>query len=158
MNDAAITRTLDELGLELPPVNPPIAAYVPVVAHGTIAHVSGQIPMREGAVMHPGQLGADITVEQAHDAARQAGLQALAALKDALGGSFARLERILQVTIYVNSASGFTSQPQVGNGASELLVAVLGEAGRHARAAVGVAALPLGASVEVALTAAITAA
>jgi len=104
---------------------------------------------------YPGHLGADVTVEQGREAARRCALQALSALKEALGG-FERLVRIVKVEVFVASSSGFTEQPKVADGASELLTEVLGEAGKHARAAVGVAELPLGASVEVAVLAQVT--
>jgi enamine deaminase RidA (YjgF/YER057c/UK114 family) len=152
MNDADVLRRLSELGIELPPPPQALAAYVPVRQVGPLAFVAGQVPMVEGEVQHPGTLGAGISVEEGAEAARQAAVQALSALRGALG-TFDPLEGIAQVTVYVASAPDFTQHPQVANGASELLTAVLGDAGRHARAAVGVASLPLGASVEVAVTA-----
>jgi enamine deaminase RidA (YjgF/YER057c/UK114 family) len=119
---------------------------------GKLAFVAGQVPMLDGVVLHPGLLGDEVSVDDGAAAARQAALQALAALRETLG-SFEPLAGIAQVTVYVASAPGFTDHPAVANGASDLLVDVLGEAGRHARAAVGMASLPLGASVEVAVTA-----
>lgn len=145
---------LGELGLELPQAPAPVANYVPVVVAGGLAFVAGQVATEDGAVLHPGHLGTEVSVEEGRDAARRCALQALAALRAELGG-FDRLERIVQVTAFVASAPGFTGQPLVANGASDLLVEVLGEAGRHARAAVGVAELPLGAPVEVAVVAAV---
>lgn len=158
MDDTALSERLEELGLELPAPPTALAAYVPCIVHSRLAIVSGQVPMSEGRVLHPGHLGAEVSPEDGADAAGRAALQALSAIRDALGGSFERLERILQVTVYVASSPGFTDHPKVANGASELLVAVLGEQGRHARAAIGMSSLPLGACVEVAVTAAVTAA
>jgi enamine deaminase RidA (YjgF/YER057c/UK114 family) len=150
-----VDERLAELGLELPPAPQPIAAYVPVVVHGGLAFVAGQVPMVDGALLHPGTLGDTVSIEDGQEAARRAVLQALSVLRDALG-SFTRLERIVKLDVFVASAPSFTDQPKVANGASELLVDVLGEAGRHARAAVGVPSLPLGASVEVVVTAAVS--
>ncbi len=154
MDDRSVLGRLRDLGLELPAPPRPVANYVPVVVAGGLAFVSGQVATEGGAVLHPGRLGAEVRVEEGREAARRCALQALAALREELGG-FERLERILQVTVFVASAPGFTEQPQVANGASDLLVDVLGEAGRHARAAVGVAELPLGAPVEVAMVASV---
>lgn len=150
-----VEERLSELGLELPPPPKPVASYVPVAVVGSLAFVAGQVPMIDGQIQHPGSVGAEVTAAQAKDSARRAALQALSALRDALGG-FHRLVRIVKVDVFVASAPGFTEQPLVANGASDLLVDVLGEAGRHARAAVGVAELPLGACVEVAMVAEVT--
>jgi enamine deaminase RidA (YjgF/YER057c/UK114 family) len=152
MDDAAILARLAELGIELPPPPQPVAAYVPVRLSGTTAYVAGQVAMVEGELLHPGRVGETVSVEEARQAARRCALQALSALRGELG-SFEGLVRISQVTVYVASGPSFAEHPQVANGASELLVDVLGEEGRHARVAVGVAALPLGACVEVAVTA-----
>jgi enamine deaminase RidA (YjgF/YER057c/UK114 family) len=150
-----VDERLAELGLELPPPPPPIAAYVPVVVYGGLAFVAGQVPMVDGALLYPGTLGDTVSIEEGQQAARRAVLQSLSALRDALG-SFTRLERIVKLDVFVASGPSFTEQPKVANGASELLVDVLGDAGRHARAAVGVPSLPLGASVEVVVTAAVS--
>jgi enamine deaminase RidA (YjgF/YER057c/UK114 family) len=150
-----IEERLGELGIELPAPATPVASYVPVTVSGTLAFVAGQVPMEGGAVLQPGHVPEDVSVEQAQQAARRCALQALAALREALG-SLDRLHRILQVSVFVASSPGFTDQPTVANGASDLLVEVLGEDGRHARAAVGVAELPRGAPVEVALVAEVT--
>ncbi len=152
MSEEGILARLAELGLALPGPPQPVASYVPVVVAGGLAFVAGQIPMEEGVVLHPGRLGSEVSVEEGREAARRCALQALAALRAGLG-SLDRLARIVQVTVFVASAPGFTDQPEVANGASDLLVEVLGEEGRHARAAVGVAELPRGAPVEVALVA-----
>jgi len=140
---------LTELGLELPPVVPPVAAYVPAVRSGDLVFTSGQLPMTGGQMPQTGLVGGPVTPEQAKDLARICALNALAAV-DALVGLDA-VVRVVKVVGFVASAAGFTGQPGVVNGASELLGEVFGEAGRHARSAVGVAALPLDAPVEVEL-------
>jgi enamine deaminase RidA (YjgF/YER057c/UK114 family) len=155
MDDRQILARITELGLELPPPPTPVASYIPVRVSRGLAFVAGQVPTADGVMMHPGRLGdheRDVTVEQGAEAARRAALQALSALREALG-SFEPLAGIAQVTVYIASTHAFTEHPAVANGASDLLVDVLGDAGRHARAAVGMSSLPLGASVEVAVTA-----
>jgi len=146
-----VDARLRDLGIELPPAPQALAAYVPVVVAGGLAFVAGQVPLRDGAVSCAGKLGAEVEVERGAAAARQSALQAISALRAELG-SLDRVRRVVRVVVYVASAEGFTGQPQVANGASELLVDVFGEAGKHARAAVGVAELPLGAAVEVEVT------
>jgi enamine deaminase RidA (YjgF/YER057c/UK114 family) len=138
---------LAELGLSLPEVVPPVAAYVPAVQSGRHVYVSGQLPMADGKLLATGKVGGGVSPEQAKDLARQCALNALAAI-DALVG-LEKVVKIVKVTGFVASAEGFTGQPAVINGASELFTEVFGEAGRHARSAVGVAELPLGAPVEV---------
>jgi enamine deaminase RidA (YjgF/YER057c/UK114 family) len=152
MDDAQISARLTELGIELPPPPKAVASYVPVRMGGSTAYVAGQVPMVDGRVLSPGRLGDQVRIEDAAAAARQGALQALSALHDALGG-FDRLARILQVTVFIAATPDFVDHPKVANGASDVLVEVLGEAGQHARAAVGMASLPLGASIEVAVTA-----
>ena len=125
----------------------PVAAYVPVVVAGALAHVSGQLPFIGGRLV-TGRLGEDVSLEQGYDAARACGLMILAQLSAALG-SLDRVERIVKLGAFVNSAPSFADQPKVANGASELMAEVFGEAGKHARSAVGVPVLPLGAAVEV---------
>jgi enamine deaminase RidA (YjgF/YER057c/UK114 family) len=142
-------ETIRRLGIELPPAPRPLASYVPVrVAAGTV-YVSGQIATVEGDVLHRGRLGQEVGLEQGQEAARRCALQLLAAVREELG-SLDRVAGVLQVSVFVASDPSFTQQPAVANAASELLVEVFGEAGKHARAAVGVASLPLGAPVEVA--------
>jgi enamine deaminase RidA (YjgF/YER057c/UK114 family) len=138
---------LAELGLTLPTVVPPLAAYVPAVQSGNYVYVSGQLPMVDGKLPYTGKVGAEVTPEQGTELARYCALNALAAI-DALVG-LGRVVKIVKVTGFVASAEGFTGQPGVINGASNLFGDVLGEQGRHARSAVGVAELPLGAPVEV---------
>jgi enamine deaminase RidA (YjgF/YER057c/UK114 family) len=145
---------LAELGLTLPRVAPPVAAYVPAVQSGNHVYVSGQLPMVDGKLAQSGKVGADVSPEQGADLARICALNALAAI-DALVG-LGRVVKIVKVTGFVASAAGFTGQPTVINGASELFGTVLGELGRHARSAVGVAELPLGAPVEVEVIAEVT--
>jgi enamine deaminase RidA (YjgF/YER057c/UK114 family) len=147
MNDAEIDAKLAELGLELPEPAAPVAAYVPVVVAGGLAHVSGQLPFIDD-VMVRGRLGADVSTGEGYEAARACGLMILAQLRKALG-SLDRIERIVKLGAFVNSTADFTDQPKVANGASELMAALFGEAGRHARSAVGVPVLPLGAAVEI---------
>ncbi len=147
-----VEERLSELGIELPPPPAAVASYVPVRTVGDLAYVSGQVPLVDGAMLHPGKLGADVTLERGAEAARRCALQALSALRDALG-SLDRVAGIVQVTVFVASAPGFTDQSKVANAASDLLVDVFGDEGRHARAAVGVMELPLGAPVEVAVVA-----
>lgn len=142
-----IEAKLAELGLVLPEPAAPVAAYVPVVVAGGLAHVSGQVSIVGGQLLK-GRLGDDLTLEQGVDGARACGLMILAQLKAALG-SLDRVERVVKLGAFVNSTGDFIDQPKVANGASELMVAVFGEAGKHARSAVGVPALPLGVAVEI---------
>jgi enamine deaminase RidA (YjgF/YER057c/UK114 family) len=143
----SIEVRLAELGITLPEPAAPVAAYVPVVIAGGLAHVSGQVSFVDG-VLRKGRLGEDVSLEQGIEAARGCGLMILAQLKVALG-SLDRVERVVKLGAFVNSTAGFTDQPKVANGASELMVEVFGEAGKHARSAVGVPTLPLGVAVEV---------
>ncbi|MBK6412309.1 RidA family protein [Sphingopyxis sp.] len=142
-----ITAKLTELGLELPKAAAPVAAYVPVVEHGGLLYVSGQLPFRDGQVV-TGRLGDDMDVAGGQDAAQRVALMLVAQIGQALGGDLSRVERVIKLGVFVNSAPSFTDQAKVANGASELFETLFGEAGRHARAAVGVAVLPLGAAVE----------
>ena len=143
----SIADRLAELGIVLPPAAAPVAAYVPVVVSGRLAHVSGQLPFVEGRLV-TGRLGEDVSLEQGIAAARACGLMILAQLEAALG-SLDRVEQVVKLGAFVNSSAVFTDQPKVANGASELMAEVFGEAGKHARSAVGVPVLPLGAAVEV---------
>jgi enamine deaminase RidA (YjgF/YER057c/UK114 family) len=148
MGESEILRRLSELGLELPAITAPVASYVPVTEAGGLAFVSGQIPMVDGRHVFPGTLGDDVTVAEGQQAAARAALQAISNLRASLG-SLDRVRRIVQVTVYIAAVPGFLEHPEVANGASELFVGVFGEAGTHARAAVGMSSLPRGASVEV---------
>ena len=144
----AIDAKLAELGLSLPEAAAPVAAYVPAVEAGGLLHVSGQLPFKDGQLM-TGRLGEDCDLAFGQEAAQRCGLMLVAQIKKALGGDLGRVERIVKLGVFVNSAGSFTDQPKVANGASELMQALFGEAGRHARSAVGVPVLPLGAVVEV---------
>ena len=145
-------KRLAELGLELPVVPAPVAAYVPAVRTGNLVFVSGQLPLVDGKLPATGKVGAGVSPEQAYHLARQCALNALAAAAAAAGGLDA-ITRVVKVTGFVASTPDFVGQPAVVNGASELIGAVLGDAGVHARAAVGVASLPMDSPVEVELVA-----
>jgi enamine deaminase RidA (YjgF/YER057c/UK114 family) len=147
MTDAEIDAKLAEMGLVLPEPAAPVAAYVPVVVAGGLAHVSGQLPFIDGVLVQ-GRLGDDVNTGEGYEAAQACGLMILAQLRAALG-SLDRVERVVKLGAFVCSTAEFTDQPKVANGASELMAAVFGDNGRHARSAVGVPALPLGAAVEV---------
>ena len=139
---------LAELGLTLPSDTPPLAAYVPAVRTGNLVYTSGQLPRVDGELTHVGKVGAEVTPEQAKDAAQACALNAIAAVKAEVG-DLGKVRRVVKVVGFVASAPDFTGQPGVVNGASELLGKVFGDAGVHARSAVGVAALPLDVPVEV---------
>jgi enamine deaminase RidA (YjgF/YER057c/UK114 family) len=142
-----IDRKLAELELTLPEPAAPVAAYVPAVEAGGLLHISGQLPFEQGQLM-TGRLGEDRELDYGQDAARQCALMLVAQMKAALGGLH-RVKRIVKLGVFVNSSAKFTDQPKVANGASELMLALFGDAGRHARSAVGVPVLPLGAAVEI---------
>ena len=145
------SQRLAALGLRLPPVALPVAAYVPAAASGGWVLTSGQLPTVEGRLLAAGRVGDEVSEEDGVRCARVAALNALAAAASVTGG-LDNIARIVKVTVYVASASDYTGQPRVANGASELLGEVFGAAGAHVRSAVGVAVLPLGAPVEVELT------
>lgn len=145
----SIEARLQELGLTLPAVAKPVAAYVPAVESGNQVFVSGQLPLADGKLLCTGKVPSQVSVETAQQAARQCVLNGLAALLAQIGGDWSRLVRVVRIGAFVQSDNDFFQQSQVANGASELLQAILGDAGRHARAAVGVNALPLNAPVEV---------
>jgi enamine deaminase RidA (YjgF/YER057c/UK114 family) len=142
-----IDHKLAELGLSLPAAAAPVAAYVPTVEVNGLLHISGQLPFKDGAVI-TGRLGEDVSLEDGAAAAQACALMLVAQIKAALGGLH-RVERIVKLGVFINSTADFTDQPKVANGASNLMVELFGEAGKHARSAVGVTALPLGAAVEV---------
>lgn len=141
-----VAARLAELGIELPKAAAPVASYVPVVEQGGMVYVSGQLPFIDGALV-TGRLGEDVTLEQGAAAARACGLMILAQLQAA--GVLERVERVVKLGAFISSTGDFTDQPKVANGASDLMSGVFGEAGKHARSAVGVPVLPLGAAVEV---------
>ena len=142
-----IDAKLAELGLSLPAAAAPVAAYVPTVEAGGVLYISGQLPFDDGALM-TGRVGDDRDLDYAKKAAERCALMLVAQMKQALGGLH-RVGQIVKLGVFVNSAGDFTDQAKVANGASELMVALFGDAGRHARSAVGVPVLPLGAVVEV---------
>ncbi len=144
-----LSERMSELGLTLPPRPAALASYVPAVVSGRGVVVSGQLPLVDGKLVSQGQVGGDVSLEDAQAAARVCVLNGLAAVDGVLEGDWSRFERVERLGVFVASAGGFVEQHLVANGASDLLAEVFGEAGRHARAAVGVPCLPLGASVEV---------
>lgn len=146
MND--IDARLAELKIELPAPATPVAAYVPFVQAGSLIFISGQVSLTASGLLK-GRLGEDLTIEEGYLAARACGLQLLAQLRVALQGDFTRVARVVKLGAFINATAQFQDHPKVANGASELMVAVFGEKGKHARAAVGAPSLPLGAAVEV---------
>ena len=152
MTPAGLTpeARLEQLGLAVPDVAAPVAAYVPAVRTGSYVYTSGQLPLRDGDLIRTGKVGAYVTPEEAAECAQQCALNALAAVRSVVG-DLSAVTRVVKVVGFVASAPGFTGQPQVVNGASHLLGEVFGDAGQHARSAVGVAVLPLDAPVEVEL-------
>ena len=145
---SAVEDRLAELGLAVPEVAKPVAAYVPAVVSGDLVFTSGQLPMRNGELITTGKVGADVSVEDAVACAQQCALNAIAAVKSMVG-DLDRVAQVVKVVAFVASTPDFTGQPGVANGASELFGQVFGEAGVHARSAVGVPVLPLDAPVEV---------
>jgi enamine deaminase RidA (YjgF/YER057c/UK114 family) len=147
---ASPEQRLADLGLAVPDVAKPVAAYVPAIRTGPYVYTSGQLPMRDGQLMMTGKVGGDVSPEQAVECAQQCALNALAAIRSELG-DLSSISRVVKVVVFVASVADFTGQPAVANGASELLGKVFGDAGQHSRSAVGVAVLPLDAPVEVEL-------
>ena len=145
-----IADKLEELGLELPSAAAPAANYVPyVIADDDMLYISGQIPFLNGEAMHQGRLGDDLSVEQGAEAAKACALNILGQANAAVGGDWSKVKRLVKLGAFVQSTPDFTDQPEVVNGASDLFVAVMGDAGRHARFAVSAAALPRGVAVEI---------
>jgi enamine deaminase RidA (YjgF/YER057c/UK114 family) len=147
----AVEMKLNQLGLNLPDAPKPVAAYIPAKQTGNLVFTAGQLPMVNGELIFKGLLGQDVEIDEANKAARICTLNALAAIKGVIG-DLDRIKQIVRVVGYVASVPTFTQQPAVVNGASELLLEIFGENGKHARSAVGMAALPLNASVEIELT------
>ena len=145
MSDVA--AKLAELGLDLPKPAAPVAAYVPVVEHGGMLYISGQLPFRDGQVV-TGRLGDDTDVASGYDAARRCALMLVAQIGKAVGGDWSRVEKVVKLGVFISSTPDFTAQPKVANGASEQMDSLFGDVGRQARSAGGVAVLPLGAAVE----------
>jgi enamine deaminase RidA (YjgF/YER057c/UK114 family) len=150
MSRATIKHRLHALGLELPSPPAPVGAYVPAVRTGRWIFTSGQLPLLEGRLTATGKVPGEVSIEAAQAAARQAAINALAAVQGVLG-SLDNVEQVVRLTVFVNSSAGFTDQAKVANSASELLGAVFGDNGVHARSAVGAAELPLSAPVELEL-------
>jgi len=144
-----IEQRLSELGITLPVPPAPVASYVPYTISGKLVVISGQIPLENGKPHHIGKLGADISLEDGQAAARLCALNLVAQLKAACGGDLDRVTRCLRLGVFVNATPDFTQQPEVANGASDFIVQVFGDSGRHARAAVGAGSLPRGVAVEV---------
>jgi enamine deaminase RidA (YjgF/YER057c/UK114 family) len=144
----SIDARLQELGLTLPNPPAPVASYVPTILSGGHLYVSGQLALKSGHILWPGHVGLSVTVEHAIEAAQQCSVNLLAQAKAALG-SLDRIERVVRLGVFVACGDNFTQQPEVANGASDLMVAVFGDAGKHVRAAVGTNSLPRGACVEV---------
>jgi enamine deaminase RidA (YjgF/YER057c/UK114 family) len=142
-------ETLAKLGLTIPDLTPPVANFVPYVVTGNLVYVSGQVPIRDGKAVFEGKLGREFSVEQGQEAARACALTVLSVIRHACGGDLDKVKRCVRLGGFVNSTPDFTAQPQVLNGASDLMVLVFGDRGRHARVAISVNSLPLGAAVEV---------
>jgi len=147
-----VETRLRELGIELPPTPAPLANYVAYAVENDMAYIAGQIPMRAGTLLHPGIVPTQVSVEQAREAARQCGINILAALKGACDGDLDRVRRCVRLQGFVASSDDFTAQPSVINAASDLLGEVFGEAGKHTRLALGSNVLPLNACVEISAT------
>lgn len=145
----SIDQRIADLGHSLPQAAPPVAVYVPTVEQGGLLHISGQLPFRADGGLITGRLGEDVDLAGGQAAAERCGLMIVAQAKAALGGDLGRVDRVVKLGVFVNSTPAFTDQAKVANGASELIGAIFGDVGRHARSAVGVAVLPLGAAVEI---------
>ena len=143
-----VEKKMKELGFTLPETVKPLAAYIPAIRTGDYIYTSGQVPFAEGVLKYSGKIGYDLSIEEGQKAAELCALNALSAIKSELG-DLNKIERIVKVTVFVNSADGFTDQPKVANGASEFLGKIFGEAGKHVRSAVGVNELPVNSAVEV---------
>ena len=144
-----IDKILASMDIVLPPSVMPAANYVPYVVSANMVFVSGTLPMKDGKPQDIGKLGKDFTVEQGQQTARLCGINILAHLRAACGGDLDRVKRVIRLGVFVNSAAGFTDQPKVANGVSDMMVAIFGDNGKHARFAVGVSELPFGVAVEV---------
>lgn len=143
-----IEQKIAELGIEIPEAPTPLAAYIPAIARGNMVFTAGQLPMLNGQLLYEGKVGADVSLEEAIKAAETCAVNCLSVIKAEVG-NLDKIRRIVKVTVFVNSADGFIKQPQVANGASELLVKIFGDNGKHVRSAVGVNELPINAPVEI---------
>jgi enamine deaminase RidA (YjgF/YER057c/UK114 family) len=139
---------IKQLGVTIPEPVKPLAAYIPALQFGNLVMTSGQVPMSAGSIKYQGKVGKDLTEEQGREAAKLCALNCLSAIKSVIG-SLDKIKRVLKLTVFVSSAEGFTAQPKVANGASEFIVEIFGEAGKHVRSAVGVGELPLNSAVEI---------
>jgi enamine deaminase RidA (YjgF/YER057c/UK114 family) len=144
-----IEQRLEQLGIKLPTPPAPVASYVPYVISGTLVFVSGQVTMVDGGLKYVGIVGKDISLEDGKAAARLCAINIIAQLKAACGGDLDRIQRVVKLTVFVNAVPGFAQHPEVANGASDLFVEVFGDAGKHARAAVGAGSLPRNVATEV---------
>ena len=151
-----ITARLAEMGITLPEVTLPAANYVPTMASGTMLFVSGQLPMKDGKPQFIGKVGREFTIEQGQECAKLCGINILAHVQKALGGDLSRIVKLVRMGIFVNAPDDFTDHPKVANGVSDMMVTLFGDAGKHARFAVGVSGLPFGVAVEVDATFEIT--
>ncbi|MDE3060693.1 MAG: RidA family protein [Pseudomonadota bacterium] len=145
----AIEKKLAVMGIVLPQAVMPAANYVPYTVSGNLVFVSGQLPMKDGKPQDIGKVGKDFTIEQAQGTARLCGINILSHLRVACGGNLDRVKKCVRLGVFVNSAAGFTDQPKVANGVSDMMVEIFGDAGKHSRFAVGVSELPFGVAVEV---------
>ena len=139
---------IKKMGIIVPEVVKPLAAYIPAMQVGNLAMTSGQVPISEGKVKYTGKVGKDLSEEEGKEAAKLCALNCLSAIKSVIG-SFDNIKRVVKLTVFVSSAEGFTAQPKVANGASEFIGEIFGEAGKHVRSAVGVSELPLNSAVEI---------
>lgn len=145
----SVNARLAELGITLPKVVPPVANYVGYVQTGNTVVISGQLPVKDGAFQYIGKVGADISIEQGQEAAQLCVLNILAQINDAVGGNLDRVKRCVRLGVFVNGTPEFTDHPKIANGASDLIVSVFGDKGKHARVAMGIGSLPFGVAVEV---------
>lgn len=143
-----IEQKLEELGIKIPEAPKPLAAYIPAAITGNLVYTAGQLPMVDGKLMFEGKVGGDVSIEDGTKAAQICAVNCLSVIKSEIE-DLDKIRRIVKVTVFVNSTGGFTQQPEVANGASELLVKIFGEAGKHVRSAVGVNELPINAPVEI---------
>jgi enamine deaminase RidA (YjgF/YER057c/UK114 family) len=146
---SAVASKLTDLGIELPQVSLPAANYVPTQTLGNTLVVSGQLPMKDGKPQFVGKVGREFSIEEGQECARLCGVNILAHVKNAVGGDWSKIVKLVRLGVFVNAPDDFTDHPKVANGVSDMMVALFGDAGKHARAAVGVSGLPFGVAVEV---------
>jgi enamine deaminase RidA (YjgF/YER057c/UK114 family) len=146
-----IEEKIEQMGITIPEAAKPLAAYIPALKIGNLIMTSGQVPIAAGVIQYQGKVGKDLTEEEGKEAAKLCAINCLSAVKS-LTGSLDKIKRIIKLTVFVNSAEGFTAQPKVANGASEFIVEIFGDAGKHVRSAVGVSELPMNSAVEIEMT------